>query len=522
MVTIGKNILENLTTGMYSDSKVSYREYIQNACDQIDKAIKLNILSPEDALVDIFIDQESRYISIKDNATGIPSIEFVRTLGDIANSDKEQGKDKGFRGIGRLCGLAYCKTLKFTASAKGEDVASIMICDAEKMRKMLRENKKYTVEEILSEIIKYDSRSEALNSHFFEVELIGISKENKDLLDEKSVKDYLSFVAPVPYKNTFLLRDQIYNHANDIRYKIDEYVVQVNGEQVFKEYTTRLKEQSGNNLKNYDEISRLEFKDFYDSDGNMIAWMWVGLSRFEKSIPKINVMRGIRLRQANIQIGKNDTLQNLFKEHRGNNYFVGEVFSISDDLIANSQRDYFNETKTRVIFETELERYFHETLHKLYYGANDIKLSLKRQEELIEKVSEYEKKSKENNFIDDQSKQKLQIEIKKAQEEAEKALKRLAKYNDIESDSPIAEVKKRISERFKANELIEKVENTNIKEVIEKEPPTKKDNTYAVNSLSKLSRSERKLVSKIWSIITNNAPKEIAENLIEKIKEEFK
>ncbi len=356
----------------------------------------------------------------------------------------------------------------------------------------------------------------------FEVELIDISKENKDLLDEKGVKDYLSFVAPVPYKNTFLLRDQIYRHANDITYNIDEYVVQVNGEQVFKEYTTRLKEQSGNNLKNYDEISRLEFKDFYDSDGNMIAWMWVGLSRFEKSIPKINVMRGIRLRQANIQIGKNDTLQNLFKEHRGNNYFVGEVFSISDDLIANSQRDYFNETKTRVIFETELERYFHETLHKLYYGANDIKLSLKRQEELIEKVSEYEKKSKENNFIDDQSKQKLQIEIKKAQEEAEKALKRLAKYNDIESDSPIAEVKKRISERFKANELIEKVENTNIKEVIEKEPPTKKDNTYAVNSLSKLSRSERKLVSKIWSIITNNAPKEIAENLIEKIKEEFK
>ena len=521
MVTIGKNILENLTTGMYSDSKVSYREYIQNACDQIDKAIKLNILSPEDALIDIFIDPENRYISIKDNATGIPAMEFVRTLGDIANSDKEQGKDKGFRGIGRLCGLAYCKTLRFTASAKDEDVASIMICDAEKMRKMLRENKKYTVEEILSEIIKYDSRSEALDSHFFEVELIDISKENKDLLDEKGVKDYLSFVAPVPYKNTFLLRDQIYRHANDIAYNIDEYVVQVNGEQVFKEYTTRLKEKSGNNLKNYDEISRLEFKDFYDADGNMIAWMWVGLSRFEKSIPKINVMRGIRLRQANIQIGKSDTLQNLFKEHRGNNYFVGEVFSLSDDLIANSQRDYFNETKTRIIFEKALERYFHETLHRLYYGANDIKVSLKKQEDLIEKISEYEKKSKDNDFIDEQSKQKLQIEINKAQEEAEKARKRLEKYKDIDSDSPIAEVKERISERFKAYELIKKVESTNINEVIEKEPLSKKDNTYAVNSLSKLSRSERKLVSKIWSIITNNTTKEVSENLIQKIKEEF-
>ena len=41
----GANILENLTTGMYKDSKVSYREYIQNACDQIDKAVEQGILS---------------------------------------------------------------------------------------------------------------------------------------------------------------------------------------------------------------------------------------------------------------------------------------------------------------------------------------------------------------------------------------------------------------------------------------------------------------------------------------------
>lgn len=30
MATFGKNILENLTTGMYYDSKVIYREYIRD------------------------------------------------------------------------------------------------------------------------------------------------------------------------------------------------------------------------------------------------------------------------------------------------------------------------------------------------------------------------------------------------------------------------------------------------------------------------------------------------------------
>jgi len=218
MATIGKNILENLTTGMYSDSKVTYREYIQNACDQIDIAIKQGVITKEDAFVDIYIDAAKRYISVRDNATGVPIASFQEDLGDIANSNKKIGENKGFRGIGRLCGLAYCKTLKFTTSYSGEGIASVMECDAHKMRKMLVENKKYTIDEILSEIIKFYTKDAKTDEHFFEVELININPENTDLLDEKQVKEYLSFVAPVPYKNTFILRDQIYSHAKERKY----------------------------------------------------------------------------------------------------------------------------------------------------------------------------------------------------------------------------------------------------------------------------------------------------------------
>ena len=46
--TIGANILDSLTTGMYSDSKVIFREYIQNSCDSIDVAIQEGILSVSD------------------------------------------------------------------------------------------------------------------------------------------------------------------------------------------------------------------------------------------------------------------------------------------------------------------------------------------------------------------------------------------------------------------------------------------------------------------------------------------
>ena len=132
MATIGKNILENLTTGMYADSKVIYREYVQNACDQIDKAVELGIIDREQAEVFISIKEDERFISVEDNATGVKEADFIAQLGDIANSDKKVGVDKGFRGIGRLCGLAYCKTLVFSTSYKGETKGSKMVFDAKK------------------------------------------------------------------------------------------------------------------------------------------------------------------------------------------------------------------------------------------------------------------------------------------------------------------------------------------------------------------------------------------------------
>ena len=89
MAKIGKNILENLTTGMYSDSKVAYREYVQNACDQIDKAIDSGIVAPELGEVTIFIDQKKRYISIEANVTGVREKIFVARLVGITTSDKE-------------------------------------------------------------------------------------------------------------------------------------------------------------------------------------------------------------------------------------------------------------------------------------------------------------------------------------------------------------------------------------------------------------------------------------------------
>ena len=184
----GANILENLTTGMYRDSRTIYREYIQNACDSIDNAIRESILSPDEAEIRIEIHAGSiRKIVIEDNGMGIPADKFRSTLGNIADSDKKIGDARGFRGIGRLCGLAYCEEVLFIAKYKGEEKESVLRCRSSEMRRMLNENAhgiKYSAVDVLRKINEFfDRQAEDPAQHFFRVELIGINEENRDLLN---------------------------------------------------------------------------------------------------------------------------------------------------------------------------------------------------------------------------------------------------------------------------------------------------------------------------------------------------
>lgn len=111
---IGKNIIESLTLGMYENPFCIYREYIQNAADAIDKAEALGFFSSgELPAIEIKIDEKKHEVIISDNGVGIAEPHAYETLTDIAASTKIVGKDKGFRGIGRLAGLAYCEKLIF-------------------------------------------------------------------------------------------------------------------------------------------------------------------------------------------------------------------------------------------------------------------------------------------------------------------------------------------------------------------------------------------------------------------------
>lgn len=523
----GANILENLTTGMYKDSKVSYREYIQNACDQIDKAVKYGILSSkQEGQIEIWLDERRRTISIEDNATGIPQADFEKTLANIADSSKKIGTDKGFRGIGRLCGLAYCRELIFTSTAKDEDIISTMHCDAQMMRELLSRNvngEKFTASEVLKQIFsfEYKTDSSVTHEHWFKVKLIDINEENTELLKFEEVKDYLSFTSPVPYKNTFSLSTEIYRHAKEIGYKIDEYNIKLNGEDVFKKYSTHFKTSKGD-----DEIFAIEFKDFYDDNGNLAMWLWFGLSRFKAIISKDCQMRGMRLRKENIQIGNEDALQKLFKEDRGQHYFVGELFAVSKELIPNSQRDYFNENPKRVWFESQIRCYFREALTKVYYECSNANSSFKKIDDFQKKVTEYQEKNENNDYVDEEHITQATEALKIAEEKAKEAQAKIDKLKNSSQNTDAGSILTRVLGRIEKERERDEKKEPEFK--IHNTTPKAETNTQSAKSmhrtdkLSRCSKQERKLISKIFSIIIKNTDEVIAENIIQKIEEEFK
>lgn len=510
MAVFGKNILENLTTGMYSDSRVMYREYVQNSCDAIDAAVNAGIIDREDTSIDINIDAVKREIRIRDNGSGIRKEDFVRVLSDIANSDKKKAVEKGFRGIGRLCGLAYCNELQFISSAIGESEASVMTWDAWKMRTMLNDECKHTASEVLEAVVTTTKQPAEVNDHFFEVVMVNVTSQ--DLLHKDIIRDYFAFEIPVPYPNRFMFYQHIYDHAKSLGVKIDEYKIFVDTEQVFKGYKDKI--YSGG--KPHDDIKDVKFHDFYDENEKLIAWMWFGLSSLNGQIKaQDNLQRGLRLRKGNIQIGNSGTLRKQFKDPRGNEYFIGEVFVVHPDLIPNARRDYFNENAVRDTFEAKLSDFF-EYLWKLCNIASDERSAYKSINDYHESLTAYTEKIKKG-FSGGADKETMQNVLEEKRKKAEKGQRTLQKSKEAMDDEITARIKSivRTAEAINTSESFKPLPEVSFEEEVP-EGMKKPKTVYITDELSQYPKETRRVVGRIYDLINQNAP-DIAQNLIAKI-----
>lgn len=203
-IVIGKHTLESLTSGMYSDPYVVFREYIQNAADSIDDAYKAKLLAKGNDRINISVSPLERLIVIEDNGLGIPADKAEKTLVSIGNSQKTSDNSRGFRGIGRLSALSYCSKLTFETSFAGENTVSKIIIDATKLAELLAFNTDVdiSVVEVLDKVYTTEFNSAPADAHYFKVIMEGVDDSSK-LTDCEEVLSYLSQNVPVPYDPKF-------------------------------------------------------------------------------------------------------------------------------------------------------------------------------------------------------------------------------------------------------------------------------------------------------------------------------
>ena len=402
----GKNVIETLSEGMYDNPLFLFREYVQNSADAIDAAVEAGVLEREDGQIQILIVPTARKIVFRDNGIGIAKSNVPSMLANIGASQKDRRKNKGFRGIGRLGGLGYCRTVRFETSVKGEPIKSILEWDAEALHAILMDQgEKIDAGELIKRITTIRTEKESKDEHYFVVSLEDVVETSDDLLDVDDVRKYLSMVAPVPFDyQKFRFVEDIENFIDDNKLPHpNEYQVFLNGDEVRKGYETPLAiEGTSKSVDILGVVCRV-LKD----EHRVFGWYWFCVSKFEGVLPKSCWQRCIRLRKSNIQIGEADCLSNhpkrgqaLWKEDRGNNYFMGEIHALDERLIPNSRRDYFNQDEACREFEAVLSEQFKD-LHRLYHDASDARAALQKISKANAAAQSFNEKDRAKAFFDE-------------------------------------------------------------------------------------------------------------------------
>lgn len=343
-IVIGKDVLELLSSSMYIDSNSIYREYVQNAADAIDQRAS-QAGARGNGRIQIRIDPNDRKIVIRDNGTGVRVAEFTSRLINLGASTKRGTAARGFRGVGRLAGLGYCQELIFRSQAEGEDISSEMRWDCRRLRALLRaaEHDKDIISVVRDIVSVRTVAAPKSTEHFFEVELNGVIRHSNDqLLNVDAVRNYLAQVAPVPFSPEFLHGSDI-NAALAARNIPSPVDIRINdaAEPIYRPHRDRF--DHGNGAPPI-TLTSVDFHELSGVDGDTAAIAWVAHHEYAGAIPNAALIKGLRVRSGNIQVGDHALFEELFPETRFNSWSVGEIHVIDRKLIPNGRRDHFEQS----------------------------------------------------------------------------------------------------------------------------------------------------------------------------------
>lgn len=361
-IVIGKDVLELVSSAMYVDPMTVYREYIQNSADAIDIARNQGILAPGDpGRVDIAVDQANRTVTIRDNGAGVAFPDFGARLTALGGSGKRGTSARGFRGVGRLAGLGYAQELVFRSRVAGEDTVSQLRWDCRRLKEVLRSAEQDTgIIDLIRSVVSLERvEVDDYPARFFDVELRGIVRLRNDrLMSPAAIADYLSQVAPLPFDPEFTFGAEI-DEALGGLVDMGHLDIRIDGSETPLYRPHRLQfDLEGKQALAFDSVEIVRVPGI---DGDTAAIGWILHHDYEGAVPTGTLVKGLRLRAGNIQVGDHALLEDLFPEPRFNSWSVGEVHVVDRRIVPNGRRDHF-----------EQNAHFHNLTNHLAPTARDI------------------------------------------------------------------------------------------------------------------------------------------------------
>ena len=351
---IGAGIFGLVTVGMYDKPLAIYREYIQNSTDAI-----AGMAVSDEGKVEITVEPSARRVRIRDNGPGLSYEDALQQLVPIVRSNKQMGRDRGFRGIGRLAGLAFAETVTFTTRARPDELVTRITWNSSRLPSSAAAVEE--IEDVFRDCVDIGTLSgSGYPDHFFEVEVDGVARHAAgSLLNRDAVRRYVSEVCPVPISKAFPFFRKIESLFNSYEPPMSLHItLDGNPEPVRRPYgkTIQFSPNREDEFKEFEEIH----VPSVDRTGDG-AVGWIAHSSYLGAIPTGPQIRGIRVRVGNIQIGDETVFDSLYSEERFSRWCVGELHILDHRIVPNTRRDYFEPGPHL----RNLENYLRMTLRKI-------------------------------------------------------------------------------------------------------------------------------------------------------------
>jgi hypothetical protein len=359
-LVVGKDILELLSTSMYVDPMSMYREYIQNSADAVELARSAGLLH-EPGHVEIRFDQSTRTVFIRDSGSGVGKEHFVHQLTALGGSKKRGTGARGFRGVGRLAGLAFCQELIFRSRQNDENTVHELRWDSREVRSLLRAaDNSSDLREIVAKTIQFrEVPGRNWPERFFEVELRGLVRHRDDrLLNEEAVASYLAQVAPVPFHPDFQFAEQIRSFLETHGARLSVIDLEIAGRgSIYRPHRNSISMGKSGETQ-FQELTTIFTPG---RDGEVAAATWILHHDYRGALPSNSLVEGWRLRCGDIQVGDNGLLVGVFPESRFNAWCVAETHVLDQRILPNGRRDHF-----------EQNTYYFDLVNHLTPHARDI------------------------------------------------------------------------------------------------------------------------------------------------------